>query len=326
MADITRIESREDALALLAVALKHEWAVSLEYLIHAYSMPKGKYLYDDPVVSARLDMRGQTIQIGIDEMYHALQMGFVIRQLGGEPTFEIDEVVRHPRIADNLVRDKKTEDLVTGLYQKPKYKDKLFPEIENMFWNISFDEIRHSRQFAAMIDTLRNSPDAEARCFQPNPEAEKREDVGLLHDITRAENELMHRYLFHVLLFHEHQDLGARLFKNSVDHMRHWDKNSGILIKLGSLIRIENAERLPDGSERSLKSMPDVYPGRNRLSALETLIPAEKKLVDDYERLIKLLPEGEIKEQLKIHLFQNREHLFTQEALYQNARKIKGLS
>ncbi|MBM3297869.1 MAG: hypothetical protein FJY83_09770 [Candidatus Aminicenantes bacterium] len=209
MADIARIESREDALALLAVALKHEWAVSLEYLIHAYSMPKGRYLYDDPVVSARLDIRGQTIQIGIDEMYHALQMGYVIRQLGGEPSFEVDEVVRHPRIADNLVRDKKTEDLVTGLYQKPKYKDLFLPEVENMFWNISYDEVRHSRQFAAMIDALRDSPDADARCLQPDPKAEEREEVALLHDITRAENELMHRYLYYVLLFHEHQDLGA---------------------------------------------------------------------------------------------------------------------
>ncbi|OGD19934.1 MAG: hypothetical protein A2Y69_09370 [Candidatus Aminicenantes bacterium RBG_13_59_9] len=326
MADIARIENREDALALLAVALKHEWAVSLEYLIHAYSMPKGKYLYDDPVVLARLDMRGQTIQIGIDEMYHALQMGIVIRQLGGEPTFEVDEVIRHPRIVDNLDRDRQTEDLVTGLYQKPKYKDGLYPEIENMFWNISCDEVRHSRQFTAMIDTLRNSPDADARCLQPDPEAEKREEVILLHDITRAENELMHRYLHYVLLFHAHQDLGARLFKNSVDHMRHWDKNSGILIKLGSLVGVENADRLPDGSERSLKFMPGVYPGRSRLSALETLVPAEKKLIGDYERLIRLVPEGEIKEQLKVHLLQNREHLFTQEALLRNAGKIKGLS
>ena len=127
MADIARIENREDALALLAVALKHEWAVSLEYLIHAYSMPKGKYLYDNPVVLARLDMRGPTIQIGIDEMNHALQMGIVIRQLGGEPTFEVDEVIRHPRIVDNLDRDRQTEDLVTGLYQKPKYKDGIYP-------------------------------------------------------------------------------------------------------------------------------------------------------------------------------------------------------
>ncbi|MBM3297870.1 MAG: hypothetical protein FJY83_09775 [Candidatus Aminicenantes bacterium] len=108
--------------------------------------------------------------------------------------------------------------------------------------------------------------------------------------------------------------------------MRHWDKNSGILIKLGSLIRVENAERLPDGSERSLASMPASFPGRDRLSALETLVPAENKLIVDYERLIKLVPEGEVRDQLKIHLLQNREHLFTQEALLRNARKIKGLS
>jgi bacterioferritin (cytochrome b1) len=326
MNDISRIDSREDALRLLAVALKHEWAVSLEYLIHAYSMPKGRFFYDDPVVRARLDMRGQTIQIGIDEMYHALQMGLVIRQLGGEPTFDADEVIRHPRIADNLERDRRTEDAVTALYQNPKYKEGLYPEIENMFWNIAADEVRHSRQFRAMADTLRNSPGADALCFRADPKAEEREEVALLHDITRAENELMHRYLAYVLLFREHQDLGARLFKNSVDHMRHWDKNSGTLIKLGSLIRIENAELLPDGSERSLKSMPGSYPGRGRIPALETLVPAEEALAASYERLIGLVPAGEVKDQLNVHLLQNREHLFTQEALLRNARKIKGLS
>jgi len=48
----------------------------------------------------------------------------------------------------------------------------------------------------------------------------------LLHEITRMENELMHRYLRYMLLFSEHQDLAQRLFKNSINHMRHWDKNS----------------------------------------------------------------------------------------------------
>ncbi len=324
MPAVSRITSADEALALLQTALKHEWAVSLEYLIHAYSMPKGKYFYDDPVVSARLDIRAQTIQIGIDEMYHALQMGLVIRQMGGEPTFETDEIVRHPRIVDNLERDKNTEDLVTNLYRRPQYKEGFLPKLENMFWNISEDEVRHSRQFGAMIETLKTSSEEGARCFAPDPQAEQREDVLLLHDITRAENELMHRYLYHVL-FSEHQDLGARLFKNSVDHMRHWDKNAGLLLKLGSLIRLEQAERLPDGSERTLRGMPVFYPGRNRLSALENLLPAEERLIKDYERLIALVPEGEIRDQLKIHIFQNREHLFTQEALLRNAKTIKGL-
>ena len=32
----------------------------------------------------RKDMRAQTIQIGIDEMYHALQLGIVLRQMGAD--------------------------------------------------------------------------------------------------------------------------------------------------------------------------------------------------------------------------------------------------
>ena len=41
------IQTKEDALQLLNVALEHEWAVSFEYTIHAYSMQKGKFLYQD---------------------------------------------------------------------------------------------------------------------------------------------------------------------------------------------------------------------------------------------------------------------------------------
>jgi hypothetical protein len=37
------------------------------------------------------------------------------------------------------------------------------------------------------------------------------------------------------------------------------------------------------------------------------------------------MPEGEIKEQLGKHLAQNREHVFTQQWLLTNARKITGL-
>jgi bacterioferritin (cytochrome b1) len=112
------IQTKEDALQLLNVALEHEWAVSFEYIIHAYSMPKGKFLYQDPVMQKQTDARAQTIQIGIDEMYHSLQLGIVIKQMGGEPSFKTDSVIRYPKIMDNLKRDKETE----GRFpQNPKY-------------------------------------------------------------------------------------------------------------------------------------------------------------------------------------------------------------
>ncbi len=325
MEPLERVDNDQDILELLNGSLKHEWAVSLEYLVHAYSMPKGKYVYTDPVVAAVLDMRAQTIQIGIDEMYHALQMGLVVRQMGAVPTFQTDEVIRFPRIVDNLARDQNTEDVVIALYQKSRFREGAFPKVQNMFLNISYDEVRHSRQFQAMVEALKKSGQEEASCFVPDPRAEEKEEVRLLQAIVRLENELMHRYLFHVLLFSEHQDLSWRLFKNSIDHMRHWDKNSGILIKLGSLIQVENAEQRPDGSERSLKPMPDVYPGGDRLAALQSLFPAEERLMVRYQDILRLFPEGEIKEQLKFHVMQNREHLFTQEWLLKNARQVKGL-
>jgi len=74
-----------------------------------------------------------------------------------------------------------------------------------------------------------------------------------------------------------------------------------------------------------VESMPSVYPGDDRLSALNTFIPAEEKLIGKYETLIPMIPEGEIKDQLEIHLALNREHVFTQLWLLKNAQKIKGL-
>jgi bacterioferritin (cytochrome b1) len=319
------VKTQPEALRLLNIALEHEWAVSFEYTIHAYSMPKGKFFYDDPVMKLRTDVRAQTIQIGIDEMYHALQLGIIITQLGGTPSFKTDEVIRYPKIIDNLRRDKMTEDLVTDLYQSAEWEEGAFPKIRNMILNISYDEVRHSRQFETMIRTMKEEGSAEALCFEESPDAAGREDVRLLHDITRLENELMHRYLKYVMLFSEHQDLSQRLFKNSINHMRHWDKNSGILVKLGSVIRIENAAKEADGVEKSMSPMPSFYPGEDRLSALETLVPAEEKLIAAYERLLGLLPPGEIKDQISLQLGLKREHLFTQEWLLKNARKIKGL-
>ncbi len=325
MKKIERITSEQDVIQLLNIALEHEWAVSFEYTIHAYSMPKGKFFYEDPVMKLRTDVRAQTIQIGIDEMYHALQLGIIITQMGGVPSFQTDEVIRYPRIVDNLKRDKMTEDLVTDLYQSARWEEGKFPKVQNMVLNISYDEVRHSRQFEVMIRTMEQEGNADAVCFQESQAAAQREEVQLLHDITRMENELMHRYLKYVMLFSEHQDLSQRLFKNSINHMRHWDKNSGLLVKLGSVIRIENAVKDETGVEKSTRPMPASYPGEDRLSALETLLPAEEKLIAAYEKLLGLVPPGEIKDQLSLQLGLKREHLFTQEWLLKNARKIKGL-
>ena len=325
MEQIKKINTKEDALDLLNTALEHEWAVTFEYSIHAYSMPKGKFFYLDPILKQKTDVRAQAIQIGIDEMYHSLQLGVIIRQMGGRPSFKTDEIVRYPRIIDNLKRDKGTEDMVTDLYQSAEIPEGVFPKIQNMILNISYDEVRHSMQFEAMMEAMKKEGAEEALCFQSSPENAENEEVQLLHEITRLENELLHRYLKYVFLFSEHQDLTQRLFKNSVDHMKHWDKNSGILIKMGDVIQIENAEKDKEGVERSRDPMPSLYPGEDRQTSLETLVPAEEALIAKYEKLISLLEEGEIKDQLSSHLALNREHLFTVEWLYKNAKKIKGL-
>jgi len=80
-----KIETHGDLIRYLTIALEHEWAVSIEYLFHAYAMPKGRFFYEDPVLKLRTDVRGQWIQIGIDEMYHTLQLGLLIRQIGVTP-------------------------------------------------------------------------------------------------------------------------------------------------------------------------------------------------------------------------------------------------
>ena len=325
MEKIKTVKTRDDAVRLLTVALKHEWAVSIEYVIHAYSIPKGKYFYEDPVLKQRTDVRGQAIQIGVDEMYHALQLGLTLTQMGVAPAFQSDEIMRHPRIIDNLKRDKMTEQMVTDLYQSAEVAPGVLAKIENMIWNISYDEVRHIDQFQAMIGTLEASENAEALCLKPSPERESREDLRRLHDICRTENELMHRYLKYVMMFSEHQDLSERLFKNAVNHMRHWDKTSGALIKLGDVIAIENAETDAAGVERSVLPMPVEYPGTDRRSALETLLPAEKSLVAKYEQAVSIVPPGEILDQLKFQLSLTREHVFTQEKLLANARRIQGI-
>ena len=325
MDKIKTVKTLEDAHRLLAAALQHEWAVSFEYVVHAYSMPKGRFLYDDPFLKQTTDARAQTIQIGIDEMYHALQLGTVLTQLGVAPSFRTDEVVRFPRVVDNLKRDKMTEDMVTDLYRSAEVEPGAFPEIENMIWNISYDEVRHSAQFAVMIAAIEASADAEAACFRPHPDRGARADLTLLHGLCRLENEAVHRYLRYVMMFGGHQDLSQRLFKNSVNHMRHWDKISGILVRLGDVIAIENATVDAAGVERSLRPMPVEYPGAGRLSALETLPGLEREIAGRYEAVLGLGLPAEIQAQLKLHLALTREHIFTQDKLLENARRIKGL-
>ncbi len=320
-----KIETHGDVLKYLTIALEHEWAVSIEYLFHAYATPKGKFFYEDPILKLRNDVRAQWIQIGIDEMYHALQLGLLVRQMGGTPSFRTDEVVRFPKVVDNLERDRKTEDLVTDLYQSAEFKSAAYPKVQNMVLNISYDEVRHSKQFGAMIAAMHAAGASGADIFRPKPENDAKEDVRLILEIARLENELMHRYLKYVFLFSDHQDLGQRLFKNSIDHMRHWDKMSGILVKLGDVVRIENAVIDAGGVERSRAPMPPDYPGTNRLTALEGLVPAEELLIAKYERLLTVVPDGENKDQIKLHLASNREHRYTQEMLLADARKIPGL-
>ena len=212
---------------------------------------------------------------------------------------------------DNLDRDRQTEDMVTDLYQSAEFKEFAYPKVQNMVLNISYDEVRHSEQFKAMIRTMVHSGNADALIFQPKPENENREDIFLIHEISRVENDLMHRYLKFVLLFGGHQDLSQRLFKNSIDHMRFWDKLSGILVKMGDVVKIENSVRDDKGIERSRSLMPAEYAGRSRISALESFIPAEEDLIAKYEKIIGLTPEGESKDQLKIQLALTREHIFT---------------
>jgi len=325
MESTKQIKTEEDALKLLNIALEHEWAVSFEYTAHAYSMPKATFFYEDPIMQSKTDARAQTIQIGIDEMYHSLQLGITIKQMGGEPSFKTDEIIRYPKVIDNFKRDKMTEDLVTNLYQSAEFEEGSFPKIQNMILNISYDEVRHAAQFSAIMEAMKAGGQEEALCYQTNPDVSAKEEVQLLHDIMVDENELLHRYLYHTIMFSEHQDLSQRLFKNSIDHMRHWDKNSGILIKLGDVVKIENAERDSEGTEKSTRFMPDIYPGDNRLSALETMIPTEEKLIKKYKSLIAMMPEGEIKQQLEKLLAQNHEHVFTQQWLLRNAQKTTGL-
>ena len=132
MQETNKIQTKDDTLQLLNIALEHEWAVSFEYIIHAYSMPKAKLFYFDPVLKTEMDARAQTIQIGIDEMYHSLQLGIIIKQMGGIPSYKTDEVLRFPKVIDNFHRDKKTEDLVTSLYQTAEFEEGSFPKIQNM--------------------------------------------------------------------------------------------------------------------------------------------------------------------------------------------------
>ena len=315
------IDDRESLIKYLNMALEHEWAVSFEYVVHAYSMPKAKYFYNDPVMDDRFDVRAQTIQIGIDEMYHALQIGLLLKQIGAEPSFRTAVIKRYPLIIDNLKRDKTTEDEVTEYYQQAKFNNISDPKLQNMLFNMAADETRHGRQFEAMIKMMEKEGLAGELIFQPNPEADSGEDLKILHELTRLENSMMHEYLYYVLLFSEHQDLGQRLFKNSINHMRHWDKLSGLLVKLGDVIRLENVQPAENGGEQTSMPMPYVYPGKTRVEALDSTLRGEKQLIEKYKLAIDLVPGEEIKAQLKTQLALTLEHLYTQQNLLDNARK-----
>jgi len=317
------IDDRESLIKYLNMALEHEWAVSFEYVVHAYSMPKAKYFYNDPVMDDRFDVRAQTIQIGIDEMYHALQIGLLLKQIGAEPSFRTAAIKRYPLIIDNLRRDKTTEDEVTEYYQQVRFNNINEPKLQNMLFNMASDEIRHSRQFEAMIKMMEKEGLTGELIFQPSPEAGSREDLKILHELTRLENSMMHEYLYYVLLFSDHQDLGQRLFKNSINHMRHWDKLSGLLVRLGDVIRLENVQPAENGGEQSLMPMPYVYPGKTRVEALDSTLRGEKQLIEKYKLAIDLVPGEEIKTQLKAQLALTREHLYTQESLLANTKKTK---
>lgn len=317
------IDDRESLIKYLNMALEHEWAVSFEYVVHAYSMPKAKYFYNDPVMDDRFDVRAQTIQIGIDEMYHALQIGLLLKQIGAEPSFRTAAIKRYPLIIDNLRRDKTTEDEVTEYYQQVRFNNINEPKLQNMLFNMASDEIRHSRQFEAMIKMMEKEGLTGELIFQPSPEAGSREDLKILHELTRLENSMMHEYLYYVLLFSDHQDLGQRLFKNSINHMRHWDKLSGLLVRLGDVIRLENVQPAENGGEQSSMPMPYVYPGKTRVEALDSTLRGEKQLIEKYKLAIDLVPGEEIKAQLKAQLALTREHLYTQESLLANTKKTK---
>ena len=71
--------------------------------------------------------------------------------------------------------------------------------------------------------------------------------------------------------------------------------------------------------------MPVEYPGAGRLSALETLPGLEREIAGRYEAVLGLGLPAEIQAQLKLHLALTREHIFTQDKLLENARRIKGL-
>jgi len=320
------VATKVQAVALMNVALEHEWAVSFEYLFHAYSMPKGRHSYEDPYLARRTDIRAQTIQIAIDEMYHAWQLGIEIVRLGGTPSFRTDAVVRFPLLAANLARDKRTEDAIADLYQNSPIREGRFPEVRNMALNIAADEIRHAGQFQAMLDALASAGQDRAGLLSADPAVDAREDAALLHEIMRRENDLMHRYLAAAILFSGHQDLGPRLFKNAIDHMRHWDKNAGHLVRMGTVLAIEGAAAGPEGRETSRRPMSVPRAGASKRAALRGLLPAEHGLIGLYERLVPMAAIEEIREALRLQLSLKREHVFTQERLLENAGTVKGLA
>ena len=66
------------------------------------------------------------------------------------------------------------------------------------------------------------------------------------------------------------KDSGVDVTVGLRDGSLSWVKAEKAGLKMGDVIQIENAEKNEEGVEQSISPMPAVYPGEDRLSALET--------------------------------------------------------
>ena len=197
-----------------------------------------------------------------------------------------------------------------------------YPQMARLFRAISAAEKIHALKHLRRMKVIKSTEENLKAAF----ESETTVSENIYPDFIRvAEEEGQEAARVGFSHARDAESFHAKLYKNAIDHMKHWDKNSGILIKMGDVIHIENAETDAEGVEKSQRPMPDSYPGEDRISALETLVPAEESLIAKYEKLIPMIPDGEIHDQLQLHLALDREHLFTQNWLLTNAKKIKGL-
>ena len=104
--------------------------------------------------------------------------------------------------------------------------------------------------------------------------------------------------------------------------MRHWDKNAGLLVKLGSVLQIENAGDGPRRGGGQPEPHAAVHSGENRTRPSNRCSRGEEAHRASTRALIAWLP-GRGQGQLNSQLALKREHLFTQEWLLKNARRIR---